>query len=207
MEDKPFTPNPYDILGVPQTVSKGEIIKAVNEAIKRKQYPVKMIAEAQKSLQDPKKRLLADYLRSIPLTIHPFERGDFSSLSQPEPQFTFIPKFDGLTVLSPEQPSPDISHSHSQTEPEPTPKPTLQDGINACREGHYQEAIQLLDLFCQTCSDHYSKDYFKAKTWLLKAYKSSGSLYQARALCKELINSENPQIQTWAEEQLKDLSP
>jgi DnaJ-class molecular chaperone len=41
--------NPYDILGVSSAASKAEITKAVAVAMKRKQYPVDVIAKAQKS--------------------------------------------------------------------------------------------------------------------------------------------------------------
>mgnify|MGYP000043485443 CR=1 FL=1 len=57
--------NPYDILGVSQSASKVEITKAVPLAMKRKQYPVDVIAKAQKSLMKSEERIIADYFHPI----------------------------------------------------------------------------------------------------------------------------------------------
>ena len=90
------SPNPYDVLGVPQAASKAEIVKAVAVAMKLRRYPVDAIAKAQKSLMDSKKRILADYLRPILPTIQRFKRKDLSALAMPAPQLEFLPQFDGL---------------------------------------------------------------------------------------------------------------
>ena len=65
--------NPYDILGVPQAASKAEIIKAKAVAMKRKQYPMEVIAKAEKSLLKSEERIIADCLHPILPTIKRFK--------------------------------------------------------------------------------------------------------------------------------------
>jgi hypothetical protein len=56
-------PNPYDVLEVSTYPSAAEIAKAFTVAMKRKQYPVDVIARSRKRLLDPQGRRLAAYLR------------------------------------------------------------------------------------------------------------------------------------------------
>jgi len=88
--------NPYDILGVSQAASKAEISKAMATAMKQKQYPVEVIAKAQKSLMKAEERIIADYLRPILQTIKRFKYSDLSALEQPEPTLILLSEFDGL---------------------------------------------------------------------------------------------------------------
>ncbi|MDB9372014.1 hypothetical protein [Nodularia sphaerocarpa] len=88
--------NPYDILSVSPAASKAEITKAVAVAMKRKQYPVDMIARAQKSLMKPEERIIADYLRPIIPAIKRFKYSDLSALEQPVPELELLLEFDGL---------------------------------------------------------------------------------------------------------------
>ncbi|MGL4497420.1 MAG: hypothetical protein ACRCU2_00020, partial [Planktothrix sp.] len=94
MEKKPSSVNPYDILSVSPAASKAEITKAVAIAMKRKEYPLQAIAEAQKTLIDSKKRIIADYLRPILLPIQRFKRQDFSGLALRPPELTFLTSFE-----------------------------------------------------------------------------------------------------------------
>lgn len=88
--------NPYDILGVSPAASKAEITKAVAVAMKRKQYPVDVIAKAQKSLMKAEERIIADYLRPILPTIKRFKYSDLSALEQAVPTLALLSEFDGL---------------------------------------------------------------------------------------------------------------
>lgn len=92
MAEKSKYLNPYDILGVSPGASKAEITKAVAMAMKRKEYPLKDIAEAQKSLMDSKQRFIADYLRPILSPIKRFKRQDFSALDMPAPKLSLLAK-------------------------------------------------------------------------------------------------------------------
>ena len=88
--------NPYDILEVSPAASKAEITKAVAVAMKRKQYPVDVIAKAQKSLVKAEERIIADYLRPILPTIKRFKYSDLSALDQPVPTLVLLSEFDGI---------------------------------------------------------------------------------------------------------------
>ena len=88
--------NPYDILEVSPAASKAEITKAVAVAMKRKQYPVDVIAKAQKSLVKAEERIIADYLRPILPTIKRFKYSDLSALEQAVPTLALLSEFDGL---------------------------------------------------------------------------------------------------------------
>ena len=81
--------NPYEILGISRSASKAEITKAVAVAMKRKQYPVDVIAKAQKSLMKSEERIIADYLLPILPTITRFKSSDLSALQEPEAQLNF----------------------------------------------------------------------------------------------------------------------
>lgn len=96
MENSRPVANPYEVLGVPQAASKAEIVAAMASAMKAKRYPVKVIAEAQKVLLDPEKRLLADFLRPFLPVPQRFNPGDFSELDAPAPELGFLEAFDGL---------------------------------------------------------------------------------------------------------------
>lgn len=88
--------NPYDILGVSQAASKAEISKAMATAMKQKQFPVEVIAKAQKSLMKAEERIIADYLRPILPAIKRFKHSDLSALEQPEPVLVLLSEFDGI---------------------------------------------------------------------------------------------------------------
>ncbi|WP_199197469.1 hypothetical protein [Chroococcidiopsis sp. CCALA 051] len=92
----PNSINPYDILGISPSASKAEITKAVAMAMKRKQYPVDVIAKAQKSLMKAEERIIADYLRPILPTVKRFKYSDLSALEQPLPKLELLSEFDEL---------------------------------------------------------------------------------------------------------------
>jgi len=88
--------NPYNILGLTRAVSKKEIVMAKMTAMKKKQYPLNMIAEAEKALLDPQKRIIADFLLPVLPTIQRFKRTDFSALDEVLLELEFLEEFDGL---------------------------------------------------------------------------------------------------------------
>jgi hypothetical protein len=92
-------PNPYDVLGVSDHPSAAEIATAFAAAMRRRQYPVDVIARSRKRLLDPQGRLLAGYLRIEFLEIDPLpilsdgpEEAELSRPSCPE-------HLDGLADL------------------------------------------------------------------------------------------------------------
>lgn len=98
MKDNMFPVNPYTVLGVSRSASIAEITRAMAEAMKRKQFPVDVIAKAQKSLINPQKRILADYLSPILPVIERLKRQDYSELNTPTPTLEFLTQFDALDL-------------------------------------------------------------------------------------------------------------
>ncbi|MFM2063027.1 MAG: hypothetical protein RLZZ507_2697 [Cyanobacteriota bacterium] len=77
---------------------------------------------------------------------------------------------------------------------------SLQSGLDAFQQGRYQDAIYLLEEFSANSLELNSPDYLTAQMWLMKAYQKTGDTEQARILWQKLINSDNPQVREWAEQ-------
>lgn len=187
--------NPYDVLGVSPAASKAEINKAVTLAMKRKQYPVEVIAKAQKSLMKSEERIIADYLRPILPTIKRFKYSDLSALEQPEPEIMLLSEFDGLDEAITKANQEEILAR------EPLPislSELLNEGITACKEKRYPKAVKILEDYCQNARDRKNNDYIQAQMYLIRAYQMTGQRQRAIHLCELLINHSNPQVKAWA---------
>ena len=84
---------------------------------------------------------------------------------------------------------------------------SLQGGLKALKERRYSEAVQLLEEFCQSSSEHSSQKYIQAQMSLARAYHSNGQFDKAIALCQKLSNYANPQVSNWAKQALISLKP
>ena len=195
--------NPSKILGITPGASKAEITKAVAVAMKRKQYPVDIIAKAQKSLMKPEERIIADYLRPILPTITRFKYSDLSALSQPAPKLILLPKLDGLEQAIAQASQQEILEAEPLTM---SLSELATEGIKACNEGDYSQAIRYLEDYIENSTDRKNKDYLQAQLWLIRAYHMDGQLKMAIALCQLLSNHPNSQIQTWVKKTLSVLS-
>lgn len=82
----------------------------------------------------------------------------------------------------------------------------LEAGREAFQKERYTEAIQLIQEFCQRCTNPQMKDYILAQMLLVKAYQQTGQLEAAISLCQKLITQRNSQVSTWAEQTLKSLN-
>jgi len=195
--------NPYDILCVSQAASKAEIAKAMTVAMKRKQYPVDVVAKAKSSLVNSDKRIIADYLRPILPTIKRFKYTDLSALEQPAPTLVLLSEFDGLEGAIAQA----VEEERLEWEPLPLPLSELiTEGVTACKEGLYPKAVKYLQDYCQSCPDHHTKNYIEAQMWLVKAYQVSGQYSRAITLCQQMITHANPQVQAWATKTLPLIS-
>ncbi len=194
--------NPYDVLGVSQAASKAEIVTAKVAAMKRKQYSLNVIADAEKKLLKTPERIIADYLRPVLPVVKRFKREDLSLLETPVPTLVFLPDFDKLDAA--------ISKSlrEEQLEKETVSLSRLdlyQSGIESCQQGNHTKGIELLNEFLRSCLEQNDTEYLKAHIWLVETYKISGNLEEAIALCKKLATGEHPQLKNWAEKALTAL--
>lgn len=195
--------NPYEILGVSPAASKAEITKAVALAMKRKQYPVNVIAKAQKSLMKTEERILADYLRPLLPPIQRFKYSDLSALAESTPTLAILPEFDGLEQAI-AQANQEVNRERENLT---IPLSELfSEGVTACQEGRYPKAIKYLEDYCHKCLDRNSQTYIQAQMWLIRAYQMGGQLERAIALCQALVNHSHLQVQTWANKTLPILS-
>lgn len=195
--------NPYDILGVSPAASTAEITKAVAVAMKRKQYPVDVIAKAQKSLMKPQERIIADYLRPLLSPIKRFKYSDLSALVDSPPNLTMLPEFDDLDQALAQA----ILEESREREPLTLPLSELFNaGVTACQQKRYPKAIKYLENYCHQCIDRQTNTYIQAQMWLIRAYQMGGQLPRAIALCQILVNHSHPQVRTWANKTLPMLS-
>jgi Zn-dependent protease with chaperone function len=81
---------------------------------------------------------------------------------------------------------------------------SLQTGLDALKGGRYEEAIQVLEEFCQSASLD-SPDVARAQMGLIKAYQGLGRNDDAIALCQELAGSKNPRVREWTKKALSAL--
>ncbi|AFY52657.1 Zn-dependent protease with chaperone function [Rivularia sp. PCC 7116] len=75
---------------------------------------------------------------------------------------------------------------------------SLQAGIDAAKEGRYQEAIPLLEQYCRNCAEQSSAEYCTAQMWLIRGYKATGEIEKALILCQRLMQSEHTKVSDWA---------
>ncbi len=92
--------NPYYILGLSRSADKQEIVRAQMSALKQKRYSPQAIGEAQKSLLDPQKRLIADLLFPVLPAVTKFRREKLTSQTIPVPEtlLEILPEFDSLAA-------------------------------------------------------------------------------------------------------------
>lgn len=82
------------------------------------------------------------------------------------------------------------------------PEPSFEAGLSAIQQGDYQGAIATLEAVAATGN---SNSVLQAQIGLVVAYAKSGNIPKAIALCETLTQSQNPQVQQWANRTLKQL--
>lgn len=81
----------------------------------------------------------------------------------------------------------------------------LQAALEALRQQRYAEAVMLLEEFCQAVPESQSQEILQAQMTLVKAYQQNRQLEPAIALCQQLTQSQNLQVQAWAGQALPRL--
>ncbi len=82
---------------------------------------------------------------------------------------------------------------------------SLQSGLEAAKQGRYQEAIQRLEQFCRNCTDTNSSEFLTAQMWLARSYQGAGQNEKALILCQRLMQSENSQVTSFAKQMHQQL--
>ena len=82
---------------------------------------------------------------------------------------------------------------------------SLKAGKEALLRKHYTEAIAILAEYSRDHADPTAKDYVQAQIWLVSAYKKTGRADKAIAICEQLEESNDPQLQKWAQKSLINL--
>ena len=82
---------------------------------------------------------------------------------------------------------------------------SLQSGLEAAKEGRYEEAIQKLEQFCRNCNDNNSSEFLTAQMWLARSYQGAGQNEKALILCQRLMQSENSQVNSFAKQMHQQL--
>ncbi len=74
----------------------------------------------------------------------------------------------------------------------------LQDGLQALQTHKYDQAIAVLTAYCQTGVDPGSPYYVQAQIALARAYKGNNEREKAMALCEQLKDYPQQDVQKWA---------
>ena len=82
-------------------------------------------------------------------------------------------------------------------------KQSLEAGLTALKQRDYPRAIALLESVAQTAADRHLAT--RAQMRLVTAYKATGNLKGAIALCTSLTKNPNSQVKTWADRTLAQL--
>ncbi|AFY68648.1 M48B family peptidase [Thalassoporum mexicanum PCC 7367] len=82
---------------------------------------------------------------------------------------------------------------------------SLKAGKEALLRKHYTEAIAILSEYSHGHPDPTAKDYIQAQIWIVTAYQRSGRADKAIAICEQLADHPDPQLQTWLQKSLVSL--
>jgi Zn-dependent protease with chaperone function len=79
---------------------------------------------------------------------------------------------------------------------------SLKAGKEALLRKRYTEAIALLSEYCHGHPDHTAKGFIQAQMWMVKAYQKTGRADKAIAICEQLEDNPDPQLQQWIRQSL-----
>ena len=83
---------------------------------------------------------------------------------------------------------------------------SLQAGLDAVKDGRYQEAIPILEQYCRNTKEQSSTDYSAAQMSLVRAYKATGEIEKALILTQRLMRSEHTKVSDWANQMYQELN-
>jgi Zn-dependent protease with chaperone function len=79
---------------------------------------------------------------------------------------------------------------------------SLKAAKEALLRKRYTEAIAILLEYCQDSPDPGAKEYIQAQMWLVSAYQRTGRADKAIAICEQLQETLDPQLQQWSRKSL-----
>ncbi len=98
-----------------------------------------------------------------------------------------------------------MASPNNQNSADSSLKQSLEAGLAALKQKDYQRAIALLESVSQIAANQ--PPGIRAQMGLVAAYKATGNVNSAIALCTSLTNIPNTQIKTWADRTLTELTP
>lgn len=75
---------------------------------------------------------------------------------------------------------------------------SLQAGLEALKQGQYQQAVEYLEQCCRDSTD--TQELLQAQMGLVKAYPKIGEYQKATAICQQLMTNSHDQVREWAEQ-------
>ncbi|MDA0268449.1 MAG: tetratricopeptide repeat protein [Cyanobacteria bacterium] len=81
---------------------------------------------------------------------------------------------------------------------------SLQQGIQALKQGDIPTGIEILECLCQDPETH-GPTRWQAQAWLVRAYLKGRQEPKAQALCQQLTQADNPKMRQWATEMLTQI--
>lgn len=98
-----------------------------------------------------------------------------------------------------------MASPNNQNSADSSLKQSLEAGLAALKQKDYQSAIALLESVTQSAANQ--PPGIRAQMGLVAAYKATGNVKKAIALCTSLTKNPNTQIKTWADRTLQELTP
>ena len=97
-----------------------------------------------------------------------------------------------------------MASPNNQNSADSSLKQSLEAGLAALKQRDYPRAIALLESVAETAADRPLGT--RAQMGLVAAYKATGNLKKAIALCTSLAKNSNTQVKTWADRTLTELT-
>ncbi|MEG4281667.1 zinc metalloprotease HtpX [Microcoleus sp. A006_D1] len=98
-----------------------------------------------------------------------------------------------------------MASPNNQNSADSSLKQSLEAGLAALKQKDYQSAIALLESVTETAANQ--PPGIRAQMGLVAAYKATGNIKKAIALCTSLTKIPNTQVKTWADRTLTELTP
>ncbi|OKH26624.1 hypothetical protein NIES593_00755 [Hydrococcus rivularis NIES-593] len=83
---------------------------------------------------------------------------------------------------------------------------SLTSALEAIEQGHYTEAVEVLEMYEQLMCNPQSEQYIQVRKGLIEAYHRTGNQKKAFWLCQQLVANKDPEVQTWAQQMLDSMN-